>query len=284
MNLLTVPYIEQYFGPWAMSPERFWAEVEHVQKLNLSLHLSSEAVASVRNRNSSGTASYELQDGIALFDVSGKLMKQESSMGGTSTVAMRRAVRDAKTNPQVQAGMFRFDTPGGTVAGTAELGDDIAAFAADKPCMAYCEDLCASAGYWLASQCNSISVNRAGMVGSIGTYGVIYDQSARFAKEGVKAYVLRAGDQKGAGEPGTEITAPQLATMQDTINALNEHFLAAVATGRGMTLEKVRQLADGRVQVGQAAVALGLADKVETFDSAWNSLVQRITASRNRSL
>ena len=197
-------------------------------------------------------------------------MKQESSAvtNSTSTVMMRRTMRQLANDDEVGAR----DDPdrfcrAGRWAGTQDLADEIAALAAKKPTSAYVEDLCASAAYWLASQCDEISANR-GLIGSIGTYSVVEDQSGAAAKEGVKVYVVRAGQFKGMGVPGTEVTAEQLSEMQRIVNALNDDFVNGVAKGRDMPAAKVKEIADGRVHPSGEAQKLGLIDYVESFDSA----------------
>jgi len=171
------------------------------------------------------------------------------------------------------------DSPGGTVAGTRDLADEVARAAKQKPVVAYIEDLGASAAYWIASQANKIYANPTAIVGSIGTYGVICDFSAQAAMIGVKVHVLRAGQFKGAGEPGTEITPEQLAEWQRIVDQLNEHFVRGVAAGRkGLSLAAVRELADGRAHVGEAAVTLGLVDGVQSFDAT----LQQFSSSGKR--
>jgi ClpP class serine protease len=80
-----------------------------------------------------------------------------------------------------------------------------------KPVTAYIEDLGASAAYWVASQAGKIYSNEPGFVGSIGTYLVVEDWSG--AAEGAwasKVHVVKAGEFKGAGYPGTPVTDAQL--------------------------------------------------------------------------
>lgn len=216
------------------------------------------------------------QDGIAVIDVVGTLQKARSSMGGTSTTMLRQAVRSAAKDADIKGIMLRIDSPGGTVAGNDEAAQEIAKAAGSKPVWSYVEDLGASAAYWLASQSSKIIVNRTGRVGSIGTYMAVADYSAMAAKEGVKVYVVRAGEFKGSGEPGTEITAKQLAEWQRQVDELNSFFLQAVASGRGRDMATVQSWADGRVHIGQSAVDLGLADGVASFEDALNAMSQAV--------
>jgi len=181
-------------------------------------------------------------------------------------VLLRQQIRHAFRNTDAAGILLRFDSPGGTVAGTEDLAADIAAAAGGKPVYGYAEDLCASAAYWGYSQCTKTFANATALVGSIGTYMAIEDLSGHAEQLGVKVHVIRAGTFKGAGTPGTEITDDQLAEWQRIVDELNAHFIAGVARGRRMGESKVRELADGRVHVGQAAVQLGLVDVIESFD------------------
>lgn len=262
-----VPYVEQYFGVWAMEEGLFRASVSRFEKLDLHLHLQSSTVAEIKAAGGS-SAVLVTAGHVAVIELRGMLMKQVSSMTrGTSTMLARRQVRAAAADPEVSAIVLRIDSPGGTVSGTQDLADDVAAAAKKKPVVAYVEDLCASAAYWVASQAQKIYTNASALTGSIGTYGVIYDASAYAAKEGIKVHVVRAGEFKGMGEPGTEVTQKQLEDYQRVVSELNEQFLAGVARGRKMSIEKVRELADGRVHVGATAQTVGLIDGVQSFDA-----------------
>lgn len=279
---LNVPHIDQYFGVWAMEAQRFLAVANSVRRIDLAAHVA-------RQRTPEGRAAlaeqagrdYPLTDGIAVINLVGPLMKYVGSLQeGTSTLAVRRQIRNAAASPEVAGILLRFDTPGGTVAGTEDLGSDIAAAAARKPVHGYIEDLCASAGYWCGSQTARITANATALVGSIGTFCVVYDLSKFAEAEGVKVHVVKAGEFKGTGVPGTEITDAQLAEYQRMVNGLNDHFLAAVKNGRQMKAGQVKELADGRVHLAAEARSLGLIDGVGSFDQAIADLRKAVKSSR----
>jgi len=270
-DLLNVPHMDQYFGVWAMEEARFWAGFRYAKSMNLHVHMSSDAVAQAQA--AARQPASESKESIAIIPLHGTLMKHVGSMtAGTSTVRARQAVRKAEQSSDISKVMLHIDSPGGTVAGNEDLADDIARLAVKKPVYAYIEDLGASAAYWLASQATHISANTSGLVGSIGTYAVVYDQSGTAAMEGVKAHVVRAGAYKGAGVPGTEVTPEQLAEMQRTVDSLNQRFLEGVSRGRSMKLSRVQELADGRVHIAGESLKLGLIDAVESFDQAFSRL------------
>ena len=279
---ISTPRLDDYFGVWAILEEPFRQACRVVEGMDLKEHIAAtgptrlEKLEARREEapviSASGKSSGANQK-IAVISLTGPLMKQTSSLsGGTSTVAFRQAVRQAAADPEIASIAIRIDSPGGTAAGTAEAAAEVAAAAKKKPVWAYIEDLGASAAYWIASQASRISVNPTGMVGSIGTFMVMHDLSQLAAKEGVKVHVIRAGSFKGAGTPGTEITQEQLDHFQGIVNSLNDHFLSAVAARRSVPLKQVREIADGRVHIGDAAKSLGLVDAAETFDATLQAL------------
>ena len=231
-----------------------------------------------------GRRDYEMVRGhIAMIDVRGTLMKQASSFsGGSSTVAIRRAVRSAANDPNVEGILLVIDSPGGTVSGTFDLVEDIRKAADMKPTHAYIEDLGASAAYAIASATSYISMNATGSAGSIGTYMAIEDLSGHAEQLGIKVHVLKAGEFKGSGVPGTEITNEQLSVWQAHIDELNDHFLKSVAEGRKLSMKSTRELADGRVHIGQAAVDKSLVNAIGSIDDAVAHLSKKASSHVRR--
>ncbi len=299
---LGILHLDQYFGLWCVIPERFMAQAERVQGMDLLEHVAARRAAiaaspaspasparqagpAAEPKSSRGDGrEYEMLPGnVAVIQVAGTLTKYGSSFDdSSSSIAVRRKVRQAANDPDVLGILIRFDSPGGSSAGTQDLADDVAAAATRKPVYAYCEDLCASAAYWVASQCSKVFCNRSAMVGSIGTYAVLQDMSGMATQLGIKVHVVRAGAFKGAGEPGTEITAEQLAEWQRVVDETNDFFLRGVASGRKMGLSKVQELADGRVHIGQAAVSLGLVDAVQTLDETVTQLTTKVKKGKTK--
>lgn len=275
---LTVPHIDQYFGVWAIVEDRFREAVARVNAMDLREHV--EHRQSEPTARSGGDGFVVAKGGVAVIEMTGPLMKHASSLsGGTSTIEIRRAIRNAATDDDVSAIMLRIDSPGGTVAGTADLAADVASAAKQKPVHAFIEDLGASAAYWIASQATAVLATESSLVGSIGTFSVIHDLSGSAAQQGIKVHVVRAGSFKGSGTPGTEVTTEQLVEVQRVVDGLNSLFLKGVASGRGMSIDTIRELADGRVHGAAEAKSLGLIDGVKSFDKALAALTRNVRAN-----
>lgn len=271
-----IPYFAHWLGPWACFSDYVTGLQSAVGRLDIRQHLSNGSMENAIHE--AEEYAYSLIDGVAVISISGVMMKQHTSYGGgTSTVLVRRLLSKAIKDPQVVGIALKLDTPGGTVAGTQELADDLAA--SSKPTMAFCSDLTASAGYWVASQCGTIWANELASVGSIGTYCVVADTSKAYAEAGVVIHVVRAGAFKGAMTEGTPITEEQLAEAQRLVDGINAKFLETVARGRGISAEQVATLADGRVHLAADAKAMGLVDHIGSWEVAFQTFIESLNSS-----
>lgn len=224
--------------------------------------------------------SYQVQDGIATVHLNGVMSKGGSSLSGAgSTVAARMALRKAERDDRVKGVLFVVETPGGTIAGTGELGQDVARIAASKPLYVAGVDLVASAGYWAVSGATRIFLNEFGRAGSIGAYTEVTDSSAAFEKAGNKKIVVKSAKYKGIGTEGVAVTDEQLAVVQNRIDEAGEMFVQVVANGRRRTVADVRQWATGDTFSAAESLRLGLIDEIGSVEEAWAALAQAIQSS-----
>ena len=266
-----MPYFSEWLGLWLIEPSAMDQLLYAVQNLNVREHL--EAQQRVRGDSATGGAAYTLQDGVAVINLRGPLQKHASSMGmntAGSTVLARRAIRDAAKNPDVGSIMLSIESPGGTAAGTMELSNDVAKARDSKPVFAHFPDMGASAAYWIGSAANQVSANAFATVGSIGTYAVVQDSHGAATNAGIKVHVVKAGDEKGIGVPGTEVTPEQLESVQKFVSSRNEFFLNGVASNRNMTRAAVDKLATGELFSADEAVSNKLIDLISTDEEAFS--------------
>ncbi len=278
MNLSQIHHLEQYTGAWAMLPEAFDRIQAQIEAMDLAAHVLSAGGGDGEDRKIPRASAIMSPDGIAIVELVGTMTKYGSSMSSApASVDLQRLTRQLARDPQVKGVLYVIDSPGGTVAGSYDLADSVAALNSAKPTAAWITDMGASGGYLIASQTGRITGNRMAHVGSIGTFTVAVDSSAQAKTNGLKVRVIRStgSEMKGAGYPGTELTEEQIADIQRVIDQSNEQFVQSVARGRRISVEAARALAEGRVHVGAAAVANGLMDGIENFDQAMNQLVSR---------
>ena len=209
--------------------------------------------------------------GVAVIECDGPMMKHKSKFGGCSTITARQAIRAILQDKDAGSILLHVDSPGGNVAGTAELANEIREANTQKPVHAHIDDMGASAAYWVASQARRVTANALGMIGSIGTFAILADESKALDMAGVKLHLITTGEMKGAGADGV-VTDELKSEVQGIVNSINDVFLAEIGASRGMTPKQVRDLATGQVWMAAEAKKLGLIDAVMSFDQALAAL------------
>lgn len=267
-----------HFGIWMIEPEWFKSAVSAVR----DGLWRAQPVQVDGEEERPRPRGYVVRRGVAIVPIAGPMMKARSKFGGTSTVDVRTAIRQAVSDDSAQSILLLIDSPGGTVAGTESLAQDVAAADSRKPTYAHIEDLGASAAYYVASQARKITASPTSLVGSLGTMMALDDFSKRYEMIGVKAIVVSSGGMKGAGTEGTEITDEQLAYFQGLVDQGTQHFKNAVMRGRGMDQGQADALFDGRVHDAAKAKKLGLIDDVMSLDSAMSEILVEIESEDDR--
>jgi ClpP class serine protease len=136
-----IPYAAELLGAWAMTEKAVNAQLAIASRLNLHTHLAGPSAVALRSRGERSYP-YDVQRGVAVIELGGTLMKHEASMTrSTSTVMARRTLLAAVADPAVKGIVLAIDSPGGTVAGTADLPDKVFQANQQKPVVTLGEDL-----------------------------------------------------------------------------------------------------------------------------------------------
>ena len=125
--------------------------------------------------------------------------------------------------------------------------------------------LAASGGYYISAPATLIYANPGTITASIGVLIKLSNIETLMDKIGIKSTVIKTGKFKDAGSPVRELTAEDRAMFQSVIDSTHTQFIRAVASGRKLTEEEVRRIADGRVLSGEQALALKLVDRLGTL-------------------
>ena len=255
-----VQRLEQYFGVWACENNGLRAAVRSMGQENLASHAANY-------RPTGEIGAYRTDGDLAIVDLVGTMTKYGSSMSMLTygTVGVRKSIRRAVADKSIKRIGLVIHSNGGTVEGTGDLAEEVRVAATKKPVIAYIEDMCASAAYWVASQATRIVASPSAMIGSIGVYMIVYDESEAAEQQGVKAHVIRTAEFKGAGAPGTEITDAQLAEWQRQCDEVHELFGKAVMSGRSLSVDEFERVATGSVWHADKAKKLKLIDDIKSY-------------------
>lgn len=193
------------------------------------------------------------ENGIAHIPVGGVMARGVSSFergsGVVDTEDVMRDLEEADSDDNVLGILLHVDSPGGLVNGTPELAAAVAS--TRKACFAYTPSIMASAAYYVSAGADAIYAAPSANVGSIGVYMPVLDESLAYAMHGYKVELIKSGDMKGAGFPGTSLSFEQRKELQDHVDSFGAEFREWVQMGRGRITD-----ADMRGQTFMAKDAL----------------------------
>lgn len=217
---------------------------------------------------------------VAVIPVHGVLAHRMGGLndtsGGTSTEGLARRFRGAVDDPGIGAILLDFNSPGGAIGGVPELHAQIMQARGRKPIVAIANGVMASAAYWLASAADEVVATDSAEVGNIGAYVIHRDLSAALEKEGIRTTLISAGKFKVEGNPFEPLTDEGKAAIQARVDEGYGMFTKAVAKGRGVPVDKVRNgYGEGRAVSAQRALELGMIDRIATMEATLGRLLSR---------
>jgi protease-4 len=168
----------------------------------------------------------------------------------------------------IKAIILRIDSPGGGVGPSQEIYREVRRTIKTKKIVASMGGVAASGGYYIAAGTDKIVANPGTITGSIGVIMEFVRFEDLLKKIGVSLEVLKSGEFKDLGSPVRELTEKDKKVIQALIEDIQRQFVEAVALGRHLSVEQVKQIADGRIFSGSQAKALGLVDMLGNFRDA----------------
>ncbi|MCY7343263.1 MAG: S49 family peptidase [Pseudonocardia sp.] len=158
------------------------------------------------------------------------------------------------------------NSPGGSPTQSALVADRIRGLAAERkvPVLAFCEDVAASGGYWLACTADEIYAHATSLVGSIGVISASFGLDGLIERFGVQRRLYTAGTSKSRLDPFLPEKAEDVEWLRRLQDQLHEMFREWVVSRRGDRLQAGAELFTGEVWTGSRAVELGLIDGLGT--------------------
>jgi ClpP class serine protease len=169
--------------------------------------------------------------------------------------------------------VLRVDSPGGEASGLFEAVAQAQAMvaASGKRVIACVDGRACSAAYAWACVAPEVVVPPSGEAGSVGVISSRVDATEAARKNGYRVELTVSGKRKAYGHPQTKVTDEEREDERTKVQDLADQFFALVAESRGMSVDDVEALEAGTF-LGQRAVDVKLADRVETFGNLMASL------------
>src|ERR687893_1002826 len=190
-----------------------------------------------------------------------------------NSVSTEKVLERAFTREHVVAVALLVNSPGGSPTQSALVADRIRGLADEHkvPVLAFCEDVAASGGYWLACAADEIYAHPTSIVGSIGVVSQSFGLEGLLARIGVERRLYTAGEAKARLDPFLPEKPEDVEWLRGLQDQLHAMFREWVVARRGDRLapaaDQGAELFDGEVWVGARAVELGLVDGLGTARS-----------------
>jgi len=199
-------------------------------------------------------------DRVAIVEVFGTI---------TSPYDVIRQLKKYGEDGSIPSVVLHINSPGGGVAASQEIYEEINKLREKGvKVVASMSAVAASGAYYIACAADTIVANPGTLTGSI---GVIFEWpilSELMRKLGVKLEVIKSGDMKDVGSIGRPITRREREMLQSVVDDTYNQFVEVVSRERGLPIEDVIELADGRIFTGNQARDLGLVDVIGNFEDA----------------
>jgi protease-4 len=168
----------------------------------------------------------------------------------------------------IRAIVLRVDSPGGAVAPSQEIYDAIKRIKARKKVVVSMGNLAASGGYYISAPADKIYAEPGTLTGSIGVIFMHFNIRGLLEFAKVDETTLKSGKYKDTLSPFRAVQDTDREEIQGISDDVYGQFVKAVAEGRGLSEEKVREIAEGRIYTGRRAKELKLVDELGGMDDA----------------
>lgn len=208
---------------------------------------------------------------VGLIDISGVIMAERGGglFGGfAGAKSIVKQIGHAMEEDNIRAVVLRINSPGGTAAGAQEIHQAVRRLRKKKPVVASLGDVATSGAYYTASAADVIVASPGTMTGSIGVIMELADLSGLMSKLGIRMVTIKSGKFKDIGSISRPPTPEEKALLESLVMDVYDQFVKDVAKARGMPVEKVKTMADGRILTGRMAKSYGLVDELGSFEDA----------------
>ena len=251
---------------------RYAPEVETYLKEKVGMSDEKLRFATCQQIASLKPAPSNVKERIAVMYAEGEIMPeaadQQYNMASLITEKMARELIKLKEDKAVKAVVIRVNSPGGSAYVSDQIWKQVKALKEEKPVVVSMGNVAASGGYYISCAANQIVAEPNTLTGSIGVFGMFPNMTGLFEKLDVTSDVVKTHTFSDMGNIARPMTEAEKALVQGAIERNYRTFLSRCAEGRGMSVEAIDAIGQGRVWTGEQALANGLVDRLGDLDTA----------------
>lgn len=196
----------------------------------------------------------------------------------TEGIDSERVIRDLqklRNDESVKAVVLRVNSPGGSAYGAEQIWREVSLLKAEKPVIVSMGDYAASGGYYISCAADWIVAEPTTLTGSIGIFGMVPEASELINnKLGVHIDGVKTNRLADMGQIDRPMNEEEKALIQQSVNSGYELFTKRCADGRNMPIDRLKEIAEGRVWSGSMAKELKLVDELGGIQAALDQAVK----------
>ena len=238
---------------------------------------------------------------IAVIELDGPIASSSDSSffsKEANATSMLKSIKQAREDKDINGVILKINSPGGTVAMSQNIYNEIMKTRKIKPVISVLDDVAASGGYYIACATDRIIAQEGTLTGSIGVIFSFMDYHNLLTnKLNIEQIVIKSGKYKDIGSSMRAMLPEEKELMQDIVDDSYQQFIDAIKKGRinrtkndykvekvELTVENLNKYADGRVFTGKKAKELGFVDINGDIEKAKLVIEQMSQAKFNNKL
>ena len=214
---------------------------------------------------------------VAVYYAFGEIDGSTSSIDeGINSKKVIKELRELREDDDVKAVVLRVNSPGGSAYGSEQIWREVTLLKGAKPVVVSMGDYAASGGYYISCAADCIVASPTTLTGSIGIFGM-FPMVEKLLKDkiGLDFDVVKTNRMADFGTLSRSFRPEEKVVLQKYINNGYDLFLKRCADGRGVAVEDIAKVAEGRVWTGSKAKEIGLVDELGDLDMAIGIAAQK---------
>ena len=219
---------------------------------------------------------------VAVLYANGQIFDGEGVDDNIYGYTLARNVREVAEDDEIKAVVVRVNSPGGSALASDIIWREMELLKAKKPVIISMGSYAASGGYYISAPADAIVADKLTLTGSIGVFGMIptYGDALK-EKVGITFDGVSTNKYSAMGNGVSPMNNVEYKAIMRSVDRVYERFTTLVAEGRNLTIEKVLEIAEGRVWSGVQAQQIGLVDTCGGLSAALAIAVDKADLGTN---
>lgn len=203
---------------------------------------------------------FKAKDKIAVIYADGQI---NTDGDGITAQKFQPIIRDIRNDSTVKAVVLRINSPGGAVQPAEIIRSELELLQQEKPLIVSFGTMAASGGYWISAGADKIFSNNSTLTGSIGVFSMIPSLERTFKDIAhVNPVTIRSHKHADMYSVTRSLDKRETEATQEQIEMIYDRFISIVSEGRGLSTERVDEIAQGRVWCGNEAIDINLVNEI----------------------